>query len=460
MSTRRFELIEGTSSRFWEIDVEGAEHTVRFGRIGAEGQANTKTFRSTDEADADAARLIRDKTRKGYREIGVAAIDGSTQTAAPPRFDPRATTPIRRRFEKEDGGARLYIEIEVHRARRIVASGRDGVPGGPRLTKGFESPAAAVADADALVAAKLRDGYVEVLGGASGGATHPLREEEGARLFQQIWGLAFPADLVDLCRAFRALGKEQARALPQDTHFDGVSVLLSRALRTREGVDPRLHGRHFRDPPELVTVLTGNTDGLHFGLWYDDPKLPPAFLLRSYARKEEPFTFAGETAYDVLVRRLEDAIVAGWAGDAKEARAVLLALRPNSAAPVTRPPPFDNPSRIATCSGVRVWAPGGKASDRYADVVARGAIGELLSEGALRPAVDEAVARCRAGDPAEALALGHDLHFYATADHPERATAAVELLEAAYRALGREALAGVLKVHEAHRDLPSAHVIL
>jgi predicted DNA-binding WGR domain protein len=66
--SRRFEFKEGNSSKFWEIAVSGDEHTVRFGRIGSNGQSQTKSFPTAAAASKDAARLIAEKTRKGYRE--------------------------------------------------------------------------------------------------------------------------------------------------------------------------------------------------------------------------------------------------------------------------------------------------------------------------------------------------------------------------------------------------------
>jgi predicted DNA-binding WGR domain protein len=40
---RRFEFKEGSSSKFWEVSVSGNTLTVRFGRIGTEGQEKTKS---------------------------------------------------------------------------------------------------------------------------------------------------------------------------------------------------------------------------------------------------------------------------------------------------------------------------------------------------------------------------------------------------------------------------------
>jgi predicted DNA-binding WGR domain protein len=67
--TRRFEFSEGSSNKFWEIRVEGKSHTVRFGRIGSDGQTKTKDFASAATAQADADKLIAEKTKKGYEEV-------------------------------------------------------------------------------------------------------------------------------------------------------------------------------------------------------------------------------------------------------------------------------------------------------------------------------------------------------------------------------------------------------
>src|SRR5205085_1169357 len=66
---RRFEFREGHSSKFWEIEVTGTDHTVRFGRIGTSGQSQTKSFSLEAVAQKDAARLIAEKQHKGYREV-------------------------------------------------------------------------------------------------------------------------------------------------------------------------------------------------------------------------------------------------------------------------------------------------------------------------------------------------------------------------------------------------------
>ncbi|MCI0358948.1 MAG: DNA ligase [Planctomycetaceae bacterium] len=68
MAKRYFEYEDDKSSKFWEIDVKGKEVTVRFGRIGANGQTQTKTFDDNDAAQKHADKLIEEKTDKGYVE--------------------------------------------------------------------------------------------------------------------------------------------------------------------------------------------------------------------------------------------------------------------------------------------------------------------------------------------------------------------------------------------------------
>lgn len=80
MSKRRFELSDGTSDKFWEVEVEGTTMTVTFGRIGTQGTAKDKTFSSQAEAEKEATKLINEKTKKGYQAVSGKA---SSKAAAP-----------------------------------------------------------------------------------------------------------------------------------------------------------------------------------------------------------------------------------------------------------------------------------------------------------------------------------------------------------------------------------------
>jgi predicted DNA-binding WGR domain protein len=65
---RRFEFVEGSSSKFYEVYVSGARVEVRFGRIGTHGQSIVRTFDSLAAATSHADKLIKQKTSKGYRD--------------------------------------------------------------------------------------------------------------------------------------------------------------------------------------------------------------------------------------------------------------------------------------------------------------------------------------------------------------------------------------------------------
>ncbi len=82
----RYEVIEGSSSKFWQILVEGETLTVTFGRIGTDGQTKTKTFSGSAEAEAEKTRLVKEKVRKGYAAAGTA--DAPANPTSKPKPEP------------------------------------------------------------------------------------------------------------------------------------------------------------------------------------------------------------------------------------------------------------------------------------------------------------------------------------------------------------------------------------
>lgn len=70
MARRQFELTDGKSEKFWEINQRGKKITVRFGRIGTKGQEKDKEYQSAADAKKAAESLIAQKLKKGYVEVG------------------------------------------------------------------------------------------------------------------------------------------------------------------------------------------------------------------------------------------------------------------------------------------------------------------------------------------------------------------------------------------------------
>ncbi len=81
---RRFELVDGKSSKFWEVDVDDETLVVRYGRIGTNGQSKEKDLGSPEKADAEREKLIRQKLGKGYSEVGADTATSASASAPAP----------------------------------------------------------------------------------------------------------------------------------------------------------------------------------------------------------------------------------------------------------------------------------------------------------------------------------------------------------------------------------------
>jgi uncharacterized protein (TIGR02996 family) len=80
----RYEFSEGTSNKFWEIQLAGKSFTTTYGRIGSDGQTTIKKFKSDAEAKKEHDKLVAEKTKKGYQLVGGAngAADADEAPAA------------------------------------------------------------------------------------------------------------------------------------------------------------------------------------------------------------------------------------------------------------------------------------------------------------------------------------------------------------------------------------------
>jgi predicted DNA-binding WGR domain protein len=197
----RFENTEGSSSKFWAIEVAGKSHTVTYGRIGTAGTSKTKTFASSADATKDYERLVKEKVSKGY-----VAADSPVDVVAVPTTEPssRAAKPARKktttvpaevtgapgsddvdssgkdrpsvgktvRYENTAGLAPKFWSIAIEGDSLIITYGRIGTAGTSNTNK-FAS-AAWVVDSgayDHCVREKLAKGYVAVDASASTAAT-------------------------------------------------------------------------------------------------------------------------------------------------------------------------------------------------------------------------------------------------------------------------------------------------
>ena len=83
--TERRELIfsDSKSNKFWNIELNGSDYTVNYGRVGTKGQTNTKSFDSADDAKADYDKIVAAKLKKGYADT---ASEPTMSSATPLDF--------------------------------------------------------------------------------------------------------------------------------------------------------------------------------------------------------------------------------------------------------------------------------------------------------------------------------------------------------------------------------------
>lgn len=311
---------------------------------------------------------------------------------------------------------------------------------------------------------------------------------EIAERVRREWGFELPDGIWRFWAFLDALGDAERAALRDlDLAALGITDLyFAPGARARDGVDIRVHGRYYRDPPEFLGFLHGGSDGLHYGLWFDDGRTCSG--VASYYNNDGGGIAlnAGtplEAVRTVLERcwRDQESDPGGYGdgGDALRAgrarlREVLAGFetgdRPETGAAYLRAHSYDyvhppvEPGKVTTldCGGALVE--GRTALDRPphngADEGKFAAYMYALFDDAdaLAECVERARRDCAAGDPAEALVLGRDLHW-ASFGEPVREAYADELLGRAYRALGRPALAGIAAAHHRHRDLPRVEVL-
>ncbi|NMH29052.1 DUF6493 family protein [Flavobacterium silvaticum] len=65
---------DGTSDKFWQIEVVGQEYTVTYGRSGTAGTSQTKSFSSPEECLKAAEKILTEKIKKGYSEDGQPSV--------------------------------------------------------------------------------------------------------------------------------------------------------------------------------------------------------------------------------------------------------------------------------------------------------------------------------------------------------------------------------------------------
>ena len=191
---RRFEFEEGSSSKFWEVEIDDSSVTTWWGKIGTGGQSKTKDFGTSDKAQKEYDKLVAEKVGKGYEEVGEghstaapkAATPKPTKAAVSPAKAPAVKAPAKkskaadededeecdepcgvepcgdkRRFEFEEGNSSKFWEIALNGDSLTTWWGRKGTSGQTK-TLNFDSEDEAEKQYEKLIAEKTKKGYEEV----------------------------------------------------------------------------------------------------------------------------------------------------------------------------------------------------------------------------------------------------------------------------------------------------------
>ncbi|PDS25127.1 DUF6493 family protein [Flavobacterium branchiophilum] len=76
---KHLKYIDGTSDKFWQIEAQGIQFTVTYGKNGTSGTSQTKTFSTEAECLKMAEKLVAEKIKKGYSESGEVVVDSTSK---------------------------------------------------------------------------------------------------------------------------------------------------------------------------------------------------------------------------------------------------------------------------------------------------------------------------------------------------------------------------------------------
>jgi predicted DNA-binding WGR domain protein len=123
-----FQFTDDNSSKFWEITVVKTSITVRYGRIGTDGQTKTKAYTTSRDAAKASEKQIGEKVKKGYKEVKTA----TRSVAAKP------TTP--RKVSSKKAGRPVDAQQLATLESLLMQDSTDAVAQGIELLRSFDDP--------------------------------------------------------------------------------------------------------------------------------------------------------------------------------------------------------------------------------------------------------------------------------------------------------------------------------
>ena len=106
MPSKELTYNDGSSNKFWKIEITGDSHTVHFGKVGTAGQTRTKEFGSDEDALKSYDKLIAQKLKKGYTESGDSSKAAKKSTKKATKKPTKKTTKTTKAKSSPAGSAK------------------------------------------------------------------------------------------------------------------------------------------------------------------------------------------------------------------------------------------------------------------------------------------------------------------------------------------------------------------
>ncbi|KAK2603971.1 hypothetical protein QQS21_003807 [Conoideocrella luteorostrata] len=121
---------------------------------------------------------------------------------------------------------------------------------------------------------------------------------------ERIYGLKFPQEFYEFIKFYNDNAELRDNANvevwptgPFDMITDPGAV---------NGEHPLWDARYYDDPPEFLTFARGGCDGLHWGLYVDDPAQPPFHVAYFYSRDAFEIHTCGSTMFEFFRNQVEE----------------------------------------------------------------------------------------------------------------------------------------------------------
>ena len=135
-----------------------------------------------------------------------------------------------------------------------------------------------------------------------------MTQAQTRQALKDAYLIDFPSDLFAFWEFTKSFGAEE----PLLTFNEATGICLEGpfAILAAETAAPAggwyLDARYYDDPPEFITIFSGDTDGLHWGYWLDDPdNSPNAFVANYFSRDAYEIWEDGRTLFETFRLRLE-----------------------------------------------------------------------------------------------------------------------------------------------------------